>query len=146
MRGFIYTVLAQADDGSSLTHPLPAHVELLNEVSTRATGERVKEAIIKRLEEEEFKKRVEAVTEVLSRISTNEKDRRKIKPTYAGWGVDQTTGAQKPVGEPIYTKEQSESLKKLIEDYNKLTKAIELAIYENKFDKVYELTAKGKSE
>lgn len=95
----------------------------------------VKNAIVERYTQMELGKRTEAVTKVIEKIEALETEARKIRPTFAGYTLD---GA--PIGEPLYAKEQTEAVKKNKEQQAKLESALEKALGQNDYSKVYELS------
>lgn len=98
------------------------------------SNETVRSAIVASYVKEETDRRIKATTSVLEKIEATELDLRKIKPSYAGYSLD-----GKPAGEPIYTKEQTEAAKKSNEILARLTKALELALNDGDFSKVFEV-------
>jgi hypothetical protein len=98
-------------------------------------GDEVKQNLITAGLAEEKAKRTKAAASVLEKIEAAELEIRKIKPAYIGY-----TPTGDPVGEPIFTKEQSESLKKSNEQLAKLTAALTKALTDHDFSKVLELS------
>lgn len=94
----------------------------------------VKEAIIEKRKHKEIERRTEAVTKVLEQLEAAETDRQKIRPIPAGFDEK-----GKPVGVPMFTKEQVKSLKDNEELTNKLSRALEMALIQGDYSKVFEL-------
>lgn len=99
----------------------------------KTVGPTVQSALVEVATKKEVERRV-AAQSVLEKIEETEKELKKIKPTYAGYDLQ-----GKGVGEPIYTKEQADSYKKLNEQGAKLHSALEKALTESDFTKVLEL-------
>ncbi len=95
---------------------------------------KVKASIVLSYVQEELAKRVKAMTTVLEKVDATELEIRKIKPTAPGFNVD---GA--PAGEPVYSKDQVDTLKKAKEQLGKLNGALEKALTDNDFTRVFEL-------
>lgn len=97
-------------------------------------SETVRASIVASYVKEETEKRIKATTSVFEKIEALELELRKIKPTFAGFTLE-----NKPVGEAIYTRDQVDQAKKANEQLEKLTKALELALTKNDFTKVFEV-------
>lgn len=87
--------------------------------------------------EKEIQRRVTATESVLEKIEKLESENRKVRPIPAGFSATGT-----PVGEPVYTKDQVDTLKKNREQLAKLEDALSKALEANSFDKVFELGGK----
>jgi hypothetical protein len=94
---------------------------------------KVKTAIVEQLVKEEIERRIRATSAVFSKINAAEKELRKIKPKFLGYDSN-----GKGVGEPIFTKEEAETLRKTKETLEKLNSALSKAFDEGNFDKVFE--------
>lgn len=103
----------------------------------KTVGPTVQSTLVEVATKKEVERRVAASQSVLEKIEETEKELKKIKPTYAGYDLQ-----GKGVGEPIYTKEQADSYKKLNEQGAKLHSALEKALTESDFTKVLELGGK----
>lgn len=99
----------------------------------------VKAAIISALVKEEMEKRTKATTAVFEQVESTQLEIRKIKPSYVGYTLD-----NKPIGEPFYSKADVESTKKLGEKLAKFRSALDKALNDNDFSKVFELANQGK--
>lgn len=97
--------------------------------------EAVRNAIVQKMVAEKTDEYVRATTAVYDKIKAADKELAKIKPTYIGYD-DQG----KPKGEPFFSKEQVDQRKKGVETLAKLHKALELALNDNNFEKVIELS------
>jgi hypothetical protein len=97
-------------------------------------NDKVRAAIVADISEKEFQKRVEATTKVLEEFEKIERDLRKIKPVPTGFDLK-----GQPVGDPVYSREQVEEVKKATEKLDKLNKALEKALNDNDFSKVFEI-------
>lgn len=102
-----------------------------------SASDAVKAAIVDSFVKDETERRVKATTTVLEKLEAAELEIRKIKPQYAGFSAD-----GQPVGEPFYSKEQAENLKKANEMVGKLNTALENALNKGDFQKVFELAGK----
>lgn len=123
---------------SDITENIPISRALHEQVKIGLIGSNtvVRDKIVMSLVEAEVQRRVTATTTILERIDSLTSEARKIKPSFTGYGAD-----GKPVGEPIFTKDQAESLKKNREQAEKLEGAIAKALNDSDFSKVFELAA-----
>lgn len=97
----------------------------------------VRTAIVASYVKDEVDKRVKATTSVLEKVDALETEIRKVKPTFAGFNEAGT-----PIGDPLYTNEQVKSLKESREKLAKYEKALEQALVNSDFTKVFELGGK----
>lgn len=98
-------------------------------------GPRTREAVVEHFAAEQAGKQAAAIIAGLGKLDQLTKDRYKIKPTYIGFDAQ-----GKPVGEPIFQKEQLDQLKKIDEQLEKLNKAIDKADDNGDFGDLYNLT------
>lgn len=98
-------------------------------------SERTRAQVIEHFASKEADKQADALVKGLNKLDELTRERYKIKPAYVGYDAE-----GKGVGEPFFTKEQLESLKKNGEQTDKLTKAIEKADDKNDFGDLYNLT------
>ena len=96
---------------------------------------RTRDAVIEHFAKIEADKRAKALIAGLDKLDTLNSERRRIKPTFAGYSVE-----GEPVGPAMFSKEQLDSLKKVDEQIEKLEKAIERADTSADFDTLYKLT------
>lgn len=110
--------------------------EIRNQVkeSLVTAGNEVKEIIINALHKEEVAKRAAAVQKVMEKIEAAEGELKKIKPKHLGVTLD-----GKPAGEPVYQPEDAKKHKETSELLAKLHGALNKAIKEHNFEKVFEL-------
>lgn len=101
---------------------------------------RTRNAVVEHFARAEAEKQANALISGLSKLSDLEKQRLRIKPSPAGYDAK---GA--PVGDPLYSKDQLDQLKKLDEQITKLSNAISKADDKADFGDLYNLT-KGGSE
>lgn len=136
------TTLTEPEVPTPEPAPVPARVDIRTRVKDGLlnANEQVKDAIVSNYVAEEVSKRIKATTNVLSSIESTEREIRKVKPTPAGY--DDKGNA---IGQPVFSKEQVENLKKLRESLSRLEKAVELALTKNDFSKVFELGQKESS-
>jgi hypothetical protein len=99
---------------------------------------RTRSAVVEHFARQEAEKQANAIIAGLSKLKELERDRMKIKPTNAGYD-----GAGNAVGEPMFSKEQVEQMKKLDEQIEKLSKAITKADDKADFGDLYNLTKGG---
>lgn len=97
-------------------------------------SERTRNQVVEHFAAKEATKQATALIAGLDKLSQLEGERRKIKPTYAGFDID-----GKGIGEAVFTKEQVEQNKKLGEQIEKLTKAINKADEKADFGDLYNL-------
>ena len=95
----------------------------------------VRTTIVKDLVDKEVRRRAEATQKVFDLREATQNELRKIKPTHVGVSLD-----NKPVGEPIYTLDQAKQHRELSEKLHKYDSALEKALDENDFTKVFELS------
>jgi hypothetical protein len=96
---------------------------------------RTREQVVNHFASLEVEKQAKAVISGLEKLTGFENERRRIKPSYQGFDID-----GKGVGDPFFSKEQVENNKKLGEQIEKLTKAINKADERNDFGDLYNLT------
>jgi len=120
----------------------PAHVlyEIRDLVksSLSTVGNEVKDGIVSVLRKDEVAKRAEATTKVMSKIETLEGELKKIKPKALGVTLD-----GKPAGELVYQADDVKKHKETTEKLGKLHSALNRAIREHNFDKLFELANQG---
>lgn len=103
-------------------------------------GNRTRNAVVEHFARIEAEKQSNAIIAGLNKLNDLEKQRVRIKPSFAGYGVD-----GKGIGEEMFSKEQLDQIKKLEEQIEKLSKAITKADDKSDFGDLYNLT-KGGSE
>ncbi len=103
--------------------------------SVKNVGPRTREAVVEHFAQREADKQAQALIKGLDKLSDLEKDLSKVRPQHT---MFDETGAG--VGNPTFTKEQVEQRKKLNEQIDKLTKAINKADDQNDFGDLYNLT------
>ncbi len=101
----------------------------------------VRQAIVSNLVKAEMDKREKAAISVFEKLEAAELDRRKVRPQFAGYNAD-----GKPIGEPVFTKDQADQIKKTDELIAKLNGALEKALTSNDFSKVFELAGKPNAD
>lgn len=97
-------------------------------------GGRTREAVVEHFAQAQAAKQADALIKGLERLTTLEREGYKIKPTFAGYDAD-----GKPVGDPVFTKEQVEERKKNTEQIEKLTNAINKADEKDDFGDLFNL-------
>lgn len=95
---------------------------------------RTRAAVIEHYAKLEADKQANALIKGMDKLTELERERYKIKPTFAGFNA-----AGEPVGEALFSKEQLDQLKKLNEQIEKLTKAIDKADEKADFSDLYNL-------
>lgn len=99
-----------------------------------SVGDRTREAVIEHFAQQEADKQAQAIIKGLDKLDGLERDLRKVKPQFSGFD-----GEGKPMGEPMFTKEQVEERKKLVGQIEKLTNAINKADDKGDFGDLYNL-------
>jgi hypothetical protein len=94
----------------------------------------VREMIVKDLVDKEVRKRAEAFQKVFDLAEAAQHELKKIKPTPVGYELD---GKPK---ELVYTQDQAKQHRELTEKLGKYENAMQKALGENDFQKVFELT------
>lgn len=94
----------------------------------------VRDAIVSNLVKEELGRRIRAATSVYNKIGEAEKELKAIRPSVLGYGANGEARS-----EPVFTKEQVEKIKKTNETLAKLNGALQKALVEKDFSKVFEL-------
>lgn len=102
--------------------------------SLKGLSDRTRNQVVEHFAAVEATKQAEAIIKGLNKLSELERERSRIKPTYTGFTLDNT-----PVGDPIFTKEQVDQNKKLGEQIEKLTKALNKADDNADFGDLYNL-------
>lgn len=97
----------------------------------------VKQAIIDAEVSKEVARRITAAEIVVGKIESLEAEGKKIRPTPAGFNA---TGVA--VGEAVYTQEQVKAIRENKEKMAKLESALEKALVNGDFSKVFELGTK----
>lgn len=97
---------------------------------------KAREHIVKDLVDKEVRRRAEAAQKVFDLCEATQNELRRIKPTFGGYDLQ-----GKGVGEPVYTQEQAKKHKELTEKVTKYEKALEKALVEGDFSKVFELAS-----
>jgi hypothetical protein len=82
----------------------------------------------------EATKQANALIAGLDKLAGLEKDRQRIKPGYSGFDID-----GKGIGDQVYSKDQVDQIKKIGEQIEKLTKAINKADNDSDFGDLYNL-------
>lgn len=100
-----------------------------------AISPEVNEKVIEALVEREKAKRTDAVLAGLDKLRTLQSDLRKIRPDVGG-AFDENGTELKPT---LYSKAKFEERKKVVEQIDKLQKALDLAIDKGDMTKLYEL-------
>jgi hypothetical protein len=89
---------------------------------------------VKDLVDKEVRRRAEAFQKVFDMAEAAQHELRKIKGTHVGYSLD-----NKPIGDVIYTAEQAKQHRELTEKVGKYENALQKALGENDFSKVFEL-------
>ena len=108
--------------------------EVKTELADPKTKAIVRAKLVSAYIDDEVAKRTKAATSVMEKIEEAEREVKKVRPTPTGFNA-----SGQPVGDPVFTKEQVDSLKKLHEQLGKLNNALEKALEEGDFTKVFEL-------
>lgn len=98
-------------------------------------SDRTRAAVVEHFAAEEATKQATAIVSGLSKLSALEKERVRIKPVPAGFNA-----GGEAIGEPMFSKDQIEQMKKLDEQMEKLVKAINKADEKADFGDLYNLT------
>jgi hypothetical protein len=117
----------------------PVHVmfEIRNLVkeSLKTAGCEARDIIVANLHKEEIAKRTTALQKVMEKVEAAEGELRKIKPKALGKNLDGSAA-----GQLVYSDEDVKKYKEQSELLTKLHTAINRAIREHNFDKVFELS------
>jgi hypothetical protein len=97
-------------------------------------SERTRNQVVEHFAAIEATKQANAIIGGLDKLASLENERRRIKPAYHGYDIE-----GKGIGEPLFSKEQVEQNKKLGEQIEKLTKAINKADENADFGDLYNL-------
>lgn len=97
-------------------------------------SERTRNQVVEHFASIEATKQATAIISGLDKLNALENERRRIKPTYAGFDID-----GKGVGDTFFTQEQVKQNKELGEKIEKLTKAITKADEKADFGDLYNL-------
>lgn len=98
-------------------------------------SDRTRAAVVEHFAAEEATKQANAIVVGLGKMTALEKERVRIKPAPLGFD-----GGGQPVGEPMFTKDQIDQMKKIDEQLDKLLKAINKADDKADFGDLYNLT------
>lgn len=132
------TTNAATDNTAGAAAPSTTSSELTIRSQVRerlaSVGDRTREQVIEHFAQQEADKQARAIISGLDKLDGLERDLRKVKPQVTGFDAD---GA--PVGEPTFTKEQVEERKKLGQQIEKLTNAINKADDRGDFGDLYNL-------
>ena len=101
------------------------------------SGSRVRGIVVNQLTEKEIEERAAAVLSIYSKVQEKEKELRRAESEGKPAGFNLRGDV---IGEPIYSKEQLESIKKLKEQIEKMQGALEKAFANDDFSKVKELS------
>lgn len=104
-------------------------------VGMSGLGDRSRGLVIEHYAKQEADKQSVALIAGLDKLKTLELDLRKVKPQYAGFNE-----AGEGVGEAVFSKDQIEQRKKLTEQIEKLTKAINKADDAGDFGDLYNVS------
>lgn len=116
---------------------MPKAVKTIREAvaeNLNTLSERTRNQVIEHFATIEATKQATALIGGLDKLASLENERRRIKPTTAGFDIEGNG-----VGDPVFTKEQVEQNKKLGEQIDKLTKAITKADEKADFSDLYNL-------
>lgn len=103
--------------------------------SLGALSDRTRAQVVEHFAAAEATKQATAIIKGLDLLATLERDRYKIRPAHQGYDLE-----GKGVGDPFFTKEQVDQMKKLNEQIEKVTKAITKADDKAEFGDLYNLT------
>lgn len=106
--------------------------------SLQGLSERTREQVIEHFASKEAQKQASALVTGLDKLATLERDLNKIRPQNTMFD-----GAGQPIGEPTFTKAQIDDRKKLADQIEKLTRAINKADEHNDFGDLYNVANKG---
>lgn len=121
-------------DETQLSPQAALRAEIATRLST--SGKDVREIVIADLTKAEIDRRASAVKSLITKIDEKVKELKKAEKEGKPAGF---TKDGQPVGDPIYTKEQAEAIKKVNEDIAKIEAALRKAFEEGDFSKVLEL-------
>lgn len=102
------------------------------------SGQQVRGLVVEQLTQDEIKRRVQSVLNVLEKIETKQKELRKLE----NGGVVNFNGDGTALS-PVFTKQQLEDMKKSKEHIAKLQGAMEKAFESSDFGKLHELAAQN---
>lgn len=103
--------------------------------TVKNVGPRTRKAVVEHFAQREADKQAQALIKGLDKLTELERDLSKVRPQHVMFDA-----SGNGVGEPTFTKEQVEQRKKLNEQIEKLTKAINKADEKNDFGDLYNLT------
>jgi hypothetical protein len=122
-----------ADENTALSPSIALRKEVVERLT--ASGGKVRDLVVNELVESEITKRKTAVVGLLTKVDEKYKELKKAQAQ----GTQNFNLAGQPVGEPIFTKQQVEAVKKLTEEIERIQTALEKAFSDGDFKKVYEL-------
>ena len=110
-------------------------IALRKEVVERltASGGKVGNLVVNELVESEIGKRAPAVVGLLTKVDEKYKELKKAQ------GTQSFSLSGEAIGEPVFTKQQVEAVKKLPKEIERIQAALEKAFSDGDFKKVYEL-------
>ncbi len=120
-------------DSTALSLSIALRKEVVERLT--ASGGKVRYLVVNELVESEIGKRKTAVVGLLTKVDEKFKELKKAQ----GQGIQNFNLAGEPVGEPIFTKQQVEAVKKLTEEIERIQTALEKAFTDGDFKKVHEL-------
>jgi transcription termination factor NusB len=103
------------------------------------SGGTVREIVVKQLAQAEINKRTESVMKVLTKIDDKHNELKKLQRQ----GAVSFNASGQPIGEPSFTKDQVEQIKKANEHIEKLQKALDTAFTTSDFSKLHEVANQG---
>ena len=98
------------------------------------SGTQVRNLVVNKLVDEEIEKRKVAVLSVLGKVEDKYKELNKAEKQ----GTVTYNSAGAPTTDPVFTKQQVDTMNKLREEIESLQKALEKAFTESDFKKLYE--------
>lgn len=130
----------QGNSSTSVSRP---HVDIRKRVTETLgnAGGRVKEAVITTLVDAQIERRKSAILKAVEKLEAADRELIKLR----NQGNQAYDHEMKPIGQPTFTKQQGEEIKKQVEAISKLEGALSKALGDNPdFQKLFELTGEGK--
>lgn len=125
--------VAPTEEAHKVPHSTTLRQEIVSAVAEASP--KVRALVIEELVDEEIKRRKELVLKVFNKAEEKKRELRKAESQ----GVTPLNLQGKATGEPIFTNQQLEAIKKLREEIGKIERALENAFEKGDFKKLNEV-------